>query len=258
MNTILYVGKHALTTSVSRHIHNSWELIYCTGGEGTLYFDDRTMPYRENDVVMIPPYLPHSNKSEIGFTNIHINLDDTAFTFTEPLLTQADSNGFLLDAFRAAFYYYSAGTDSSSLLLQSYGLLIATFLACSQPAHSEAVLAVINDIVHNYMDSNYDLNAYLHSLPFSTDYLKKLFKRETGVTPLQYLINRRLEDAASNLAVQCGTADISETARLCGFKDPLYFSRLFKRKYGVSPSHYRATLPPLEPVTDSDSMKIML
>ena len=65
-----------------------------------------------------------------------------------------------------------------------------------------------------------------------------MFKKETGLTPLQYLTDRRLENAASTLSTYLGKGNISETARLCGFGDPLYFSRLFKKKYGVSPRSY--------------------
>ena len=32
MNHIIYAGKHALTWTVSQHLHKGWELIYCTGG----------------------------------------------------------------------------------------------------------------------------------------------------------------------------------------------------------------------------------
>ena len=42
MNDIIYAGKHSLTRNVSRHAHSSWELIYCTGGDGELVFDDGT------------------------------------------------------------------------------------------------------------------------------------------------------------------------------------------------------------------------
>ena len=45
MNKIVYVGKHALTMAVSRHLHNSWELIYCTSGNGKMIFGDATLEY---------------------------------------------------------------------------------------------------------------------------------------------------------------------------------------------------------------------
>lgn len=241
MNTIVYAGRHTLTRAVSRHTHSSWELIYCTGGNGELRLEDQALPYAANDVAVIPPLVPHSNMSREGFTNIHVNLADAAFPYSEPLIIRGDPNGFLADAFSAAFYYWSEPSGGHTLL-PVYGQLIAALVAACQPGprRSEVVQQVEDHILHHYPDCSYDLNAYLGTLPFSTEYLKKLFKRETGLTPLQYLTDKRLENAASTLATFCGRGNISETARLCGFSDPLYFSRLFKKKYGVSPRGYMA------------------
>ena len=58
MNNILYVGKHALTWTVSRHIHQSWELIFCTGGSGEMIFDGRTLEY----LTRFQPVLQEKNK----------------------------------------------------------------------------------------------------------------------------------------------------------------------------------------------------
>lgn len=259
MNKIIYAGKHTLTMTVSRHIHSSWELIYCTSGSGTLVFDDRTLNYSANDIAIIPPFLPHSNRSTEGFTNIHINLTNTTLTDTEPLIVPGDQNGFLLNAFTATFYYYSSASEEYALLLPIYGQLIAASLSMRQPnlLHSDIIQKIENDILQNYPDPGYDLNAYLNSLPFNSEYLKKLFKKETGLTPLQYLTDKRLEYAASTLTTFYGKGNISETARQCGFNEPLYFSRLFKKKYGVSPRNF--TSKSASPAaTDSDSMKIML
>ncbi len=258
MQKIIYVGKHPLMTGVSRHMHTSWELIYCTSGSGQLIFDDRTLTYSENDVAVIPPHLPHSNRSSEGFTNIHMNLSEAPLPLTEALILQADRNGFLRDAFSAAFYYYSSGSDNGTYLLPAYCQLIAAFLKASQPAQlrSGPVLQIENDILQHFQDCNYDLHAFLTSLPFSTEYLTRLFKRETGMTPLQYLKDRRLENAARILAVNYGRSSISETAQMCGFNDPLYFSRQFRNKFGVSPRDYMPD--DTARITDSDSMKTML
>jgi len=238
MNHIVYVGKHALTWTVSRHMHKDWELIYCTGGSGEMIFEDRTLPYCVHDVTVIPPLLPHENRSAEGFTNIHINLADAVLPGSEPLIIRADSNGFLLDAFQAAFYYYSEPA-AGRVLLPVYGQLISAFLTSNQPRHSDVVQQVEDHILQHYPDCSYDLNAYLSDFPFSKEYLKKMFKRETGLTPLQYLTNKRLEIAAGTLSTYlAGSRNVSETARMCGFADPLYFSRLFKKKYGVSPRNY--------------------
>ena len=237
MNKIIYVGKHALTFSVSRHLHNSLELIFCTSGRGEMIFDGRTLRYSTNDIVVVPPHLPHANVSATGFTNIHIYLNEATLNPAEPCIIPADPNGFLLNAFAAAFYYFSGSPEDRSVLLPLYGQLIAASLSTrgQKLPHSEIVQRLENDILENYPDCGYDLNRVLNALPFSAGYVKKVFKKETGLTPLQYLTDKRLENAASNLAMSGGRGNISEIAYQCGFSEPLYFSRLFKRKYGVSP-----------------------
>lgn len=259
MNNIIYVGKHALTWSVSNHLHKGWELIYCTGGNGKLSFADRTLSYTAGDVAVIPPMTPHVNISEDGFTNIHMNLCDATLDSTKPILIHADSNGYLLDAFKAAFHYYSEG-GAQQPLLPLYGHLIVAFLTEYQPVrHSETVRQIEDDILRHYPDCAYDLNTYLSSLPFNGEYLKKMFKKETGMTPLQYLTDRRLENAAAILRTYVGIGNVSETAHMCGFSDPLYFSRLFKKKYGVPPRDYIKFRPTLSPDgEESSDGKIML
>ena len=260
MNRIIYVGKHALTMTVSRHLHSSLELIFCTSGCGEMIFDDRTLRYSTNDIVVVPPHLPHANVSATGFTNIHIYLNEAALNQTEPYIIPADPNGFLLNAFAAAFYYYSGGSEDRSVLLPLYGQLIAASLATrgQKPLHSEIVQKLENDILENYPDCGYDLNLFLNALPFSAGYVKKVFKKETGLTPLQYLTDKRLENAANNLAMSGGRGNISEIAYQCGFSEPLYFSRLFKRKYGVSPRSYASKQAVLSEDAQPDSLRVML
>lgn len=259
MNKIVYVGKHTLTYTVSCHFHKSWELIYCTSGGGEIICDDKTLGYSTNEIAMIPPLLPHSNVSATGFTNIHINLTDAAFSQTEAHIISADPNGFLRNAFSAAFYYYSSASEEAQLLLPIYGQLIAAYMSGSQPERqrSDIVQKIEHHILENYPDCGYDVNLYLSSLPFSSEYLKKLFKKETGLTPHQYLTEKRLEIAANTLTSFYGKWNISETAHHCGFSEPLYFSRLFKRKFGLSPRDYITKYAASVPASP-DEIKIML
>ena len=259
MNDIIYVGRHAITLRVLDHAHESWELIYCTSGRGELHFTNHVLHYSQDSLVVIPPMVFHSNRSESGFTNIHCNIVDSTLNYKEPIVITCTSNDFLRQAFEAAFYYYSNNGAGRTTLLPIYGQLIAAtaHMLSSDRVYSEAVQQIVNDILKNYPDADYDLNAYLQSLPFSFEYLKKMFKNEIGMTPRQYLTDKRLENAANNLALSGCGASISQIARQCGFQEPLYFSRLFKKKYGVSPKNYSAdNLEP--PTTDADSTKIHL
>lgn len=260
MNNIIYVGKHLLTLTVSRHAHNSWELIYCTEGSGTFHFEGMELPYRKGDIVVVPPLMPHTNCSRDGFTNIHMNLTDTALPFKSPVIVADDGNQFLLQAFQAAYFHFNGDSDRRRMLLSPYGDLICCYLLCyhkTQPV-SKVVEEIENNIIQNYPDCNYELDKYLQSFPFSYDYLRKLFKKELGVTPHRYLTDKRLQTAADMLSYGYGDShNIAEISQQCGFREPLYFSRMFKKKYGVAPSYYLESQSPQEEPTE-DSVKIIL
>lgn len=263
MNNITYVGKHLLTLNVVRHAHTSWELVYCTEGVGSFHFDSFDLSYQKGDIVVIPPNIPHANDSADGFTNIHMNLTDTALPFKTPVVVQDDSNQFILQAFSAAYYHFNGAPEYKRILLSPYGDLICSYLLCyhkTQPL-SRVVEEIENNIIQNYQDCNYELDKYLQAFPFSYDYLRKLFKKELGVTPHKYLSDKRLQTAADMLAY--GYMDgnnIAEISQLCGFREPLYFSRMFKKKYGVAPSYYSEALQALEAqaAANADSVKIPL
>ena len=263
MNDIIYVGRHSLMHTVSRHFHESWEFVYCTYGAGTFVFDGQTIDYRKGDVVIIPPLIPHANASETGFKNIHINMITPTLSLKRPTLIADDSNHFLLDAFSASFYHFYSDQKERTALLSSYGNLITCYLVAYQAVQprSAVVEKIEHDIISNYADCDYELDTFLRSLPFSYDYLRKLFQKELGVTPHKYLIDKRLQIAAEILvSIDNSGNSIADIAMMCGFRDPLYFSKMFKKKYGVAPSYYiRSKSEDHSPSRPSeDSIKVML
>ena len=76
-----------------------------------------------------------------------------------------------------------------------------------------------------------------HELSVSQRYLSDTLKKETGKTTSEHL-QLYLIDAAKNMLLRPNTS-ISEVAYALGFEYPQYFSRLFKKKEGISPSQYR-------------------
>ena len=260
MNDIIYVGKHALTYSVTKHLHKNWELIYCTSGSGELVFSGKSFVYKEDTVAIIPPMCPHINKSDGGFTNIHTLISDAALNVADPVVISGLKNENLRNAFEGLFYYYSQGRSESGALLPIYSQLIVIMLEAMlsrDERYTDVVRQIVDEILKNYPDPNFDMNTCLQSYSFSTEYLKRIFKQEIGMTPRQFLTEKRLENAAKNLTIGSENMNISEIARMCGYTDPLYFSKLFKNKFGVSPKNYRqeSSIPNK---ADSDSTKIFL
>ena len=259
MNEIIYAGKHLITFSVTRHAHSSWEFIYCTSGSGRLSFDGGVIPYQAGDLVLIPPFVYHQNESETGFTNIHLNMRDPALNLRRPAVIHDDGNHFILDAFTAAFYYFGSSPGKQTLVLSAYANLIVNLItdSLSAPVRNPIVDEIAKNIILSYPDENFELDQYLRTLPFNYDYLRKLFKSEAGITPHQFLMDTRLQAAAERLGFADGRQpNISEIAHLCGFREPLYFSKVFRKKYGMSPSQYQHSSQQADNVPDSESIKI--
>lgn len=92
----------------------------------------------------------------------------------------------------------------------------------------------------NYMQSSYmeelSVARIAGQLGLDRSYFCRIFKEAVGIAPSTYLVELRLERAATLIAQQGYTP--GEAAACCGYSDPVNFSRMFKRRYGEAPSRY--------------------
>jgi AraC-like DNA-binding protein len=82
----------------------------------------------------------------------------------------------------------------------------------------------------------YDFREKAKQNSLSYDHFRQLFKEYNGMSPYNYLLQCRMEHAAKTL--HDDETSIKELAALSGFDDISSFSRMFKRKIGVSPAKY--------------------
>lgn len=87
------------------------------------------------------------------------------------------------------------------------------------------------------LESALDIRELIRQLPMSYSKFRKLFKEVTGESPNQYHLNLRLDKARELLTTT--NLNVSEVAYNLGFDSVFYFSKLFKKKNGVSPKSYR-------------------
>ncbi len=92
------------------------------------------------------------------------------------------------------------------------------------------------DYIHAYLDSDLSLNQLAASIQMSPHYFSRLFKKTTGFTPHQYVINCRIEKAKDLL--KKGKLSIAEIAQEVGFVDQSHLHRCFKRKVGITPKQF--------------------
>lgn len=75
------------------------------------------------------------------------------------------------------------------------------------------------------------------AMQVSEDYISRVFRKETGMTPWQFLNRYRIIQAQKLLLST--DASVTEIGAMVGFNDPAYFTRVFHRETGKAPQQYR-------------------
>lgn len=101
------------------------------------------------------------------------------------------------------------------------------------------------DIAATYFNENYNLDIniddYAHSRGMSISWFIRNFKNYTGQTPMQFIVSLRINNA--QILLETTDYPINEIASIVGYENQLYFSRLFRKQKGCSPSQYRKNEP---------------
>ena len=100
------------------------------------------------------------------------------------------------------------------------------------------------DSAVRYFHENYNklisIEDYAASQHMSVSWFIRNFKEYTESTPAQYILSLRISNAQTLL--ETTNYNVTEIAEIVGYDNPLYFSRLFKKQSGMSPSDFRKQL----------------
>jgi len=100
------------------------------------------------------------------------------------------------------------------------------------------------DKATTYFNEHYNeeisIDEYAQNNHVSVSWFIRNFKQCTGSTPMQYILSKRIYNA--EILLQDSAYNITEIAQIVGYDNPLYFSRIFKKVKGLSPSEYRNSI----------------
>ena len=107
-------------------------------------------------------------------------------------------------------------------------------------SHLQEEMGIARRYFQEHYNEDINIEEYALSRNMSVSYFLKKFKEVTTKSPMQYILAIRINNAVSLL--ESTDYNVTEISTIIGYDNPLYFSRIFKKQKGVSPSDYRKQL----------------
>ena len=278
MKTTVHVQKilHFISTSITpdfvdkAEVHDFWEIVYLESGEAIVDADGTLTHLLAGEAIFHKPGEIHSIKA--------FNRTINAFfiSFYSPSKVMSLFNGLkislsseqkkliykLYDEARNIFSKgsrpYDAKAFVSKALLpnaplgaqQLYRLYLEEFLiVCarakeksitifdSKEDFEKVVIEKILDIMSECLYTSFSIDYLCNILNYSKTYLSTLFKKHRGTSIMSFYNSLKIKEAKKLLGTN--GYSVSQTARMLNYNNPYYFTKVFKKHEGITPSAYR-------------------
>lgn len=258
--TVMAFSKIRNDEAVPMHLHAYAELFYFESGYGNFEWEGGSEPIKPHDMIFVNANSLHRQVSSDGapLTYYCITIDDISVSgkprnclssecFIKYSL-QTEDNPFRANISRLAGEFKDRSFGWFYKATGIFGELFVDFLRVvdiegriktdRESSRNDA------DLIKEYIDENYTENINLDSLTalsmVSKSHLMRIFKKKFGTSPMQYLSLIRVEQAKTLLAKT--SLNVTEVALKVGFDNPVYFTEVFSKVLGVSPSVFRKTI----------------
>ena len=246
------------------HTHPFTELFYVVDGKGEFNIQGQRFPVKANDFVIINPQVEHTELSSPDEPLEYIVLGINGLSFSN--LTPVSEGGHpfsffnLRDEQKDILRYLNAMVQEATSQQMSYELVchnLLEILLIKILRHQHFDLEVgkqskaTKDIsfIKHYLETYYHESIQLEDLASMTHlsrfYISHSFKKEIGMSPMEYLIAIRIKE--SKILLRTTNYSISQVADIVGFTTPTYFSKQFRKSTGISPTDYREQYQGVKP-----------
>ncbi|GFH42825.1 AraC family transcriptional regulator [Lactococcus hodotermopsidis] len=244
------------------HCHDHLEMSIIIDGAVDYVIGDKRTRIEKDTILLFNPGVYHHEIYDAGMsaTQIHIGFRNFSlqgvprdnFPFKSSII---ELNEFKTDFFNVCqemLIEKANGCPGYDLMLKTLVMKLIIFIlrdsgtnqletnALKLSYEEQEKQAIVTDII-DYLEDHHteevSLTTLSQTLYISSTYISRVFKEETGESPINYLIKLRLE-RAKNLLENDRTITVKKAANQVGYNDAYYFSKLFKKYYGAAPSAY--------------------
>lgn len=220
-------------------------LVYFTEGESEYIYGDKVYSARAGTVMYLPHNVPYVIRHFTKCECIYVDFLTVSNTPEEPFAKDYPSSSQFRDLFfsmLALFKQKRIGYEAEilGLLYKSVAMIQRADRALYLPGvRYQKIAPAVDYISENYRTGKIRMTQLAKLSGVSTRYFGELFSVFFGVSPKSYIIRMQLDAARNMLAAS--NDPIGDIAAACGFSDVYYFSKLFHKTMGMTPSEYRKT-----------------
>lgn len=236
----LYFTYYENLLDINLHNHNSYEIVYYVRGAGKTTINGYTYKYYAGTFSVTLPNNYHNESHEEYTEVIYINFDCSNLPFE--LL-----NGVYSDSPSKVIYNLMKKMKQEMIAKEIYYeyklelLIQELLLEFNRIIEKKNARTEWLDYVVTFIDENYNNEINMKTLADLSGYsyhrFRHLFKEKIGLSPVGYILKRKIENSKDKLANS--NFSITEVASICGFSNSCQFTTLFKKFTGVTPREYR-------------------
>lgn len=238
----------------SRHYHDLYEIYYLEKGRGNYFIDNKSYEIETGDIVFIPSGTVHKTVYEDNVRHRHvINCSGRyipasvieIFSGNSPVYRNHEVQDTVKEALGIIEREYNVGSTFSDDIIRCRFQLLLIYLAqninnCVSMIPGNDLISDVAKFIKSNMENPPTLTETAKRFSLTPQYLSAFFKKKTGMRFHEYIhILRMLK--AEELLTGKNNMRISEISEMCGFNDSNYFSFIFKKHFGMSPSKMRKT-----------------
>lgn len=230
--------------SATDHAHPSYMIV--------IYFEESADKKLHCRAEITSPGVLHKSKTGLHYYCLMISRDffESRYKMYDSQLPKFREHSFplcrdILKALNTFAFEYSKSMMNSDITLDAHSEIITHWVIRSILGENLDMRAVSDDYsvarAQHYMEQHYGENITVSRLAglgyVSASALNRKFKQETGMTPIDYLIEIRIE--RSKILLRRKSISMTDIAMRCGFGSSAHFSSCFQDRVGMSPTDYR-------------------
>jgi len=246
-----YISIENQTTDFPKHYHETFCISLIHKGTEKIDFEKSSLFCESGSISITNPFEIHANPlidqdTPLSFDTIYIPIeamksvfDGKTISFTNRKITNDQANQYFLDLKESIV---KGDKNLIEQKLKNFIELLKSHYEETEVEHSELDFSSFKSInlhIEKHIQEKFNLTELAKMAMINKYGFAKKFKSSTGMTPMNYILMKKIFSAKSLIKAN---SDLTKIAHQYNFSDLAHFSKTFKRYIGISPNSFKESL----------------